>query len=136
MQGQLDIFGFWGLGVVDDSDALNAVSVVILILGPTVGRLNRFLGLVARVLRRSIVNAVLGMTAKLPGGRSSLIPVCLRALLALLVKRSMAVDRVGGLAEAHFGRYLSGGRSGRPRRRRRTRRRAISSISGVTSLAV
>lgn len=100
MQGQLYIFGLWLLRIVDDSDALNAVAVITLILRPAVGCLNWFRGLIARVVQRTIMVAILGVTSELPRGRTSLIPIW---LLVLLLERSLTAGGLGRLAEAHFG---------------------------------
>ena len=100
MQGQLDIFGFWLLRKVDNSDMINAVAAIIPIFRPSVGCLNRFRGLISRVGRLAIVKAVLGVIAELPWCRSCVIPV---SLLILFVERHLAVGGLGRLAEAHFG---------------------------------
>lgn len=100
MQGQLDIFGFWLLCIVDNSDVINAVAAIIPIFRPSVGCLNRFRGLISRVGQLTIVKAVLGVISELPWCRSPLIPV---SLLVLLVERNLAVGGLGRLAEAHFG---------------------------------
>lgn len=107
MQGQFDIFGFRLRGIVDYPDALNAVAFIVLLFRPAVGSLRRFRGFVGRILRLTVVKAVLRMAAELPWRGSALIPVF------LVDERRIAVGRLGRLLVAHFVRFLGRRLSGR-----------------------